>query len=117
VPTHTKDGRRAAIHIHSRSLRMIALSLCLAAAGCGEPSARELKNRQEFEALLTAVSLRDAEELERDARRHDARHAAGDLSDASYDELQEVLRPARAGDWPAAVAHAYAFRDRRPYFR
>jgi hypothetical protein len=59
--------------IECRSTRMpgsgsktniIMLAGCLLMlAGCGEPSARALKNRQEFEALLTAVSLKNKTEL------------------------------------------------------
>jgi hypothetical protein len=85
--------------------------------GCGEPSARELKNRQEFEALLTAVSLRNKVELEKDARRIDDRHTSGELSDVGYEDLQGIIRKARDGDWGGAEKQAYEFREKRPYFK
>jgi hypothetical protein len=96
----------------------VLLSACLfGAAGCGEPSARELKHRQEFEMLLTAVSLRSAKELEKDAKRIDARHEAGQLSDSGHRELTEIIARARSGDWAGAEKRAYEFREQRPYFR
>ena len=89
----------------------------LVLAGCGEPSPRELKNRQEFEALLTAVSLRNKTELENDAKRIDARHISGDLSDSGYKDLQEIIKKARDGDWGGAEKQAYEFREQYPYFK
>jgi hypothetical protein len=101
------------------------LTLCLVAAllagGCGEPSERELNNARAFEALLTAVSLQNPRELEADARRIDDRHASGDLSEASYRELREVIDRGRLKDWAGAEKRAYEFRarfgDRGAYFR
>jgi hypothetical protein len=93
-------------------------TLILALGGCsGEPSERELKNRRELEALLTAISLKDKKELERDARRIEARHASGELSDTPYRALQEIAGKARAGDWAAAEQRAYEFREASPFFR
>ena len=77
-------------------------------AGCsGEPSSRELKNRQEFEALLTAISLKDSKQLAADARRIDDRHGLGELSDEGYNDLTALIRQARGGDWAGAEARAY----------
>ena len=99
-----------------RRARLVA-GLLAALAGCGEPSARELKNRQEFEALLTAIALKNPRELERDATRVDRRHAAGQLSDDAYQQLRALIATARAGDWGAAEKRAYEFREAHPYFR
>src|SRR5690242_10498916 len=93
-------------------------ALIMALGGCsGEPSERELKNRRELEALLTAVSLQDKKEVDRDARRIEARHDSGELSDAPYRTLQEIARKALAGDWAAAEKQAYEFREASPFFR
>lgn len=89
----------------------------LTLGGCAEPSARELKNRQEFEALLTAVSLKNKAELEKDAKRIDDRHASGELSDGGYDDLRAIIKKARSGDWGGAEKQAYEFREKRPYFK
>jgi len=91
--------------------------LLVLVAGCGEPSARELKNRQRFEALLSAVSLRDGRELEKDARLLWELRASGALSAAVFGEIKPIMDKARAGDWAGAEAMAYEFRERRPYFK
>jgi hypothetical protein len=93
------------------------LALLLALAGCGEPSLRELENRRELEALLTAISLKNKKELGRDIKRIDDRHASGELSDASYKDLQEIVRKAQAGDWGGAEKQAYDFRESKPFFK
>jgi hypothetical protein len=90
--------------------------------GCGgEPSEREVKNAQAFEALLTAVSLKNPHELESDAKLIDERHAAGDLSDENHNQLAEIINKARAKDWHAAQTQAYQFRaqfgDRGSFFK
>ena len=47
--------------------------------GCGgEPSRREVDNARAFEALLTAVSLRNEKELAHDAKLINERHEAGE---------------------------------------
>jgi hypothetical protein len=80
-------------------------------SGCGgEPSQRELKNAQAFEALLTAVSLKHEKEVDNDAKLIDDRHAAGELSDEKYRELGEIIEKARAKDWAGAEKRAYEFR-------
>jgi hypothetical protein len=89
----------------------------LTVAGCGEPSVRELKNRRELEALLTAISLKNQKEFDRDIKRIDDRHASGGLSDASYTELQAIVKKARAGDWSGAEKLAYELRESKPFFK
>ena len=86
-------------------------------AGCGEPSVRELKNRRELEALLTAISLKNQKELDKDIQRIEDRHASGELSDASYKELQEIIKKAQDGDWAGAEKQAYELRESKPFFK
>jgi hypothetical protein len=105
-----------------RSLLLAAfVGLATSLGGCGgEPSEREVKNAQAFEALLTAVSLKNETELEGDARLIEDRHASGALSDANYRELAEIIAKARANDWSGAEKRAYEFRaqfgDRGSFF-
>jgi hypothetical protein len=91
--------------------------LLLAIAGCGEPSERELKNRRELEALLTAISLKNAKELDKDAKRIDDRHASGELSDGGYRDLDEIVKKAQSGDWSGAEKQAYELRESKPFFK
>jgi hypothetical protein len=99
-----------------QSRTALLVSLVLLLAGCGEPSVRELKNRRELEALLTAVSLKNKKELDKDIQRIDARHNSGELSDASYKDLSEIIKKARDGDWAAAEKQAYEMRESKPFF-
>jgi hypothetical protein len=75
-----------------RAIGASIMALPLAIAGCGEPSERELKNRRELEALLTAISLKNAKELDKDSKRIDDRHSSGELSDDSYRDLNEIVK-------------------------
>jgi hypothetical protein len=95
--------------------------MVLSLTGCGgEPSRREVRNARAFEALLTAVSLKNQSELEKDAKVIEERHAHGELSDSHYQVLREVIAKARAGDWISAEGRAYEFRkqfgDQGAYF-
>jgi hypothetical protein len=107
-----------AARIERRSARCgIALAMSAALLGCwGEPSERELKNRRELEALLTAISLHNTKELDRDAQRIEERHNSGELSDAPYRSLKEIVEKAKSGDWKAAEQQGYAFRESSPFF-
>lgn len=100
-----------------RGRSLLHAGLILALAGCsGEPSGRELRNRREVEALLTAISLRNQKELDKDASRIEARHASGELSDLPYRTLQDIIKKARAGDWASAEKQTYEFRESTPFF-
>jgi len=89
---------------------LVAL-LVLTLSGCGrEPTERELKNARAFEALLTAVSLKNGKELEKDAKLIDERRSAGELSEGKYKEIREIVEKARANDWDGAEKRAYEFR-------
>ncbi len=100
-----------------QSRRTLLVWLVLLLAGCGEPSVRELKNRRELEALLTAISLRNQKELDKDIQRIEERHTSGELSDASYKDLQEIIKKAQAGDWGGAEKLAYELRESKPFFK
>ena len=104
-----------------RLLRMfIFTSLTLVGCG-GDPSAREVENARAFEALLTAVSLKNEKELSHDAKLIKERHASGELSEGNYKEIQEIVDKARVKDWAGAEKRAYEFRarfgDKGSYFK
>jgi hypothetical protein len=120
VPTPT--DRRPLLGRCRAPLAAMFVGLATALSGCGgEPSPREVQNARAFEALLTAVSLKNAKELEGDARLIDERHASGELSDGKYREIAEIIAKARANDWAGAEKRAYEFRaqfgDRGSYFK
>jgi hypothetical protein len=77
---------------------------------------RQLENRRELEALLTAISLKNMKELGKDAQRIEDRRARGELSEASYRALEDVLKSARNEDWSGAEKKAYELRESKPYF-
>jgi len=91
--------------------------LVLLLTGCGEPSLRELKNRRELEALLTAISLKNRKELAKDIQRIEERHASGELSDGSYQDLREIIKKAQRGNWGGAEKQAYEMRESKPFFQ
>lgn len=86
-------------------------------AGCGGPSQDERENRKSFEFLLTAITLKNAGELERDVRLINDRHSAGSLSDDHHRELLEIVAQARSGDWGQAESRAYDWREKHPFFK
>ena len=67
MPTLTEPPRPAAMADATRRARPREKRAAGLLGGCGEPSVREFKNRRELEALLTAVSLKNQKELDRDA--------------------------------------------------
>jgi len=91
--------------------------LAMATAGCGGPSDVERENRKAFEMLLTAISLKNPKELEKDATRIEERHSGGQLSDARHKDLLGIIEKARAGQWGEAEDMAYEFREKRPFFK
>ena len=96
---------------------VITAILALTLAGCGGPSERERENRKSLEMLLTAITLHNPKELEKDARRIDERHTSGQLTDSNHRELQEIIGKARSGDWAEAEERAYKLRENHPYFK
>ncbi len=93
------------------------LAVSLALAGCGEPSEREYKNRRELEALLTAITLKNKKELDKDIQRIEERHTAGELADEGYKDLQEIIKKAQGGNWGGAEKKAYEMRESKPFFK
>jgi hypothetical protein len=117
MPTELGPQLRATHHRRGRGRITTGLLLvALVLSGCGEPSVRELKNRRELEALLTAITLKDRKELDRDIRRIEDRHASGELSDVGYKDLEAIIEKARDGDWSGAEKRAYELRESQPFF-
>ncbi len=79
-----------------------ALLLALLCSGCGSTPQFPAKDRRLLEALRTAVSARKADWLDSSAKKIDAAHQKGEISDEGFDTLQSVISRARAGDWKGA---------------
>lgn len=106
TPIEPRDSRWA-----WPALASVLFAGLMALAGCGgEPSRRRIQNARAFEALLTAVSLKHDQEVEKDAKLIEERHTSGELSDAKYRDLAEIIEKARAKDWAGAEKRAYEFR-------
>ncbi|WP_210420413.1 hypothetical protein [Aquisphaera giovannonii] len=80
-------------------------------AGCDRPTQVAAGNREIITSLATAVSARNKDWLESNARLIETRHDEGRLSDAEHDALTAVVSKAMAGDWKAAEQDIYALRE------
>jgi hypothetical protein len=93
----------------------ILIALAAISAGCSGPTEVDRDNRRLVDAVLTAITMKNANWLEDDAKLADQRNLAGQLCDDDYEELSAVIEIARAGDWKTAEREGYAFRKRRPF--
>jgi hypothetical protein len=118
IPTEPRPAETNVLEVRGqKSRRTLLVWLVLLLTGCGEPSVRELKNRRELEALLTAISLKNQKELDKDIQRIEDRHASGELSDEGYKDLREIIKKAQGGDWSGAEKQAYELRESNPFFQ
>ncbi|WP_165225298.1 hypothetical protein [Aquisphaera insulae] len=90
---------------------ILALALSLVLGGCGGPPQVAADNREIITSLATAVSARNSEWLESNARLIEKRRAEGHVSDAEHQVFSAIVAKARSGDWPAAERDAYALRE------
>jgi hypothetical protein len=118
MPTKNGSSESWALTSHRRGyVAAVLAGLLLALTGCGEPSLRERENRRELEALLTAITLKNKKELDKDVKRIEERHDSGSLSDTSFKDLQGIFQKAQNGDWSEAEKLAYTLREAKPYFK
>ena len=118
MPTEPQPSATKGLQARGKkSRKTLLLWFVVMLAGCGEPSVRELKNRRELEALLTAISLRNQQELDKDILRIEERHTSGELSDEGYKDLQVIVKKAQVGDWQGAEKQAYELRESKPFFK
>lgn len=79
--------------------------------GCGRQPQVASGNRELVVSLATAISTRNHQWLEENARLVEARRSEGQVSDQEYQALSAILASARAGKWKAAEDAVYALRD------
>jgi hypothetical protein len=93
------------------------LAASLLAAGCSAPTEAERDNRRLVDAILTAITMKNTNWLDDDAKLAEQRHLDGHLTDDEYEQLSSVIEIAKAGDWQAAEKEGYEFRKQHPYVK
>jgi hypothetical protein len=93
------------------------LAASLLASGCSAPTEAKRDNRRPVDAILTAISMKNTNWLDDDAKLAEQRHLDGHLTDAEYEQLSEIIEIARAGNWKAAEKEGYGFRKEHPYVK
>lgn len=100
--------------LRCRARRLVFLGvpmLAAAAIGCGHEPQVSDANREIVVSLATAVSTRNPDWIDSNARLIEKQRTDGQCSDAEYEAFQNIIAQTRAGDWEAAEAAAYALRD------
>jgi hypothetical protein len=92
--------------------RLIRLTvvLTLLAAGCGGPPQVARSHRRLVESMLTAVSTRNPQWVDENARLVESLHEKGELTPAEHEAFTMILATARAGNWDRAEELAYDLR-------
>lgn len=92
---------------------VVAVLTCL--GGCGEPSEEARQNRRVVDAVLTAVTTKNRNELDKDAALWDKRLADGVLSEKPHKAVKACIEKAKTGDWSGAEDDLYKFRESNPF--
>ena len=103
--------------LNRRAFLATAAGALAGVGGCAEPSEEARQNRRLVEAVLTAVTMKNRKELDKDAVLWDKRLADGFLSDKPHKAVKDCIVKAQAGDWSGAEKELYRFRESDPYPR
>jgi len=77
--------------------------------GCSRPpQVSGEENRKLIGSLSTAVSTQRIDLLDANARKIDARHGKGEMSDEEYAAFRAVIDKAKSGDWSGARSDVLA---------
>lgn len=93
------------------------LGLVLFISACGGPTPQDRDNRRLLDAILTAVTIKNARLLEDNAKRAKERHDAGQLTDEQYRGMEAIIHKARQGDWAGAEKDGYDFRKKHAFVK
>ncbi len=97
--------------VRARRAGVTALGLVLLASGCGSYPQVSGEHRRLILSLATAVSARNPEWLEANAKIVEDLRGQAKLTAAEDEVFSSILAKARSGDWDAAREEAYALRD------
>ena len=86
-------------------------------SGCSAPTEADRDNRRLLDAILTAITMKNTQWLEDDAKLADERHRAGHLTDWEFTRISEVIAKARTGDWIGSEKLGYEFRKEHPFVK
>lgn len=100
-----------------RAVLTAALCVPLVLGGCGKPSEDARQNRRLVDAVLTAVTIKNRKQLDKDAALWDRRRADGLVAEAPHQAVKACIEKARAGDWAGAEDDLYKFRESDPFPR
>src|SRR5205809_7919384 len=94
-----------------RLLTTAAVLVLLVASGCGKPPqiGSDEEVHKATDALFTAVTARDAAQLDRCEARLNDLHAQGKLPAVAHEALAGIVGKARAGKWESAAERLYEF--------
>lgn len=115
------DPSAIGIPIRKHRLRLschvavIMLVLGLVVPGCNRTNETSRENRRLVDAVLTAVTMRNSDELSKDKELLAARQAAGQLSTKTHSTILRIIEKAERKDWETAERELYEFRKRVPF--
>ncbi len=108
---------KPSLRLKSHLICGLLFALAPLAAGCSSPTENDRDNRRLLDAILTAITMKNAHWLEEDAALTDRRHEAGQLLDAEYEQLVAIIEKGKAGDWRRAEELGYEFRKGHPFVK
>lgn len=100
---------------HSWTVYLFVFSIIVILGGCSKHSDESRQNRRVVDAILTAVTLKNPKELDKDSAMWDTRLADGLLPERHYKTVRAIIEKARSGNWREAEDELYKFRETYPF--
>lgn len=95
--------------VRSRGPGKWLVMILAALVGCGGPPQVGAGNYRLIESLRTAISARQSEWLEENAKLASQRKATGELNDEQYAAFESIITQARDGNWADAESEVIRF--------
>lgn len=97
------------VYAHAAAASIAAATIAWSVAGCSRPQASSPENLHLIGSLRTAISARNPQWLEDNSKVLEARHAAGKMAEAEYEEFRSIIATAKDGRWEAAEQEVIKF--------